>query len=500
MLAVQTPPIEAQQEENGEREESHRIWKERCESLAGLPETPVSTRWWYFQEAFWVYLFVMGLHSGWHWSTTWKGHSSNSATLGALKTVGFGIFDLLACLALKASREAYRSKRLQDILEEAPLEVESLAKKCCFLGLLQAAVQALYWILFIYCMAQRDREDCHLAKLWLTSIGATGLVLCSPGLCCAFFPVLVGLLDAKTRLAKFADEIKEGLVPFNEVISKHVQLDQHVSVLAKELYYTVMLLLLACLIYTLLQCCSMWLWIDKVSQAPCSVYVTYALVLLYSGSFAAGYGLFSMVEQQHSDILSALASRIAVCPTDVQIGAIASLYLRDQPIKWKVPLSPKWPMAPTFERFQGALLVGSCAGKTGIQMIQGLFKVQQLSASKKDKTLQEAIKELSFDNVMQPKDQKESFEGWRPRWPWFTKNWPKLHLWRRRPAEPKGTIETPGYSRKPKSPAPFILAEAHQQSSKALAFLVCPSEWRVEVAALALLLMMLLQANSRRSR
>ena len=29
----------------------------------------------------------------------------------------------------------------QDILEEAPLEVESLAKKCCFLGLLQAAVQ-----------------------------------------------------------------------------------------------------------------------------------------------------------------------------------------------------------------------------------------------------------------------------------------------------------------------------------------------------------------------
>eukprot|EP00434_Breviolum_minutum_P045910 symbB.v1.2.041268.t1/scaffold7995.1/size8281/1 len=130
----------------------------------------------YGMVAFWLYLFVMGLHSGWHWSTTWKGHSSNSATLGALKTVGFGIFDLLACLALKASREAYRSKRLQDILEEAPLEVESLAKKCCFLGLLQAAVQALYWILFIYCMAQRDREDCHLAKLWLTSIGATGTV------------------------------------------------------------------------------------------------------------------------------------------------------------------------------------------------------------------------------------------------------------------------------------------------------------------------------------
>lgn len=32
-------------------------------------------------------------------------------------------------------------RAVQDILEEAPLEVESLAKKCCFLGLLQAAVQ-----------------------------------------------------------------------------------------------------------------------------------------------------------------------------------------------------------------------------------------------------------------------------------------------------------------------------------------------------------------------
>lgn len=44
-------------------------------------------------------------------------------------------------LGLRETAERFFSCAAQDILEEAPLEVESLARKCCILGLLQAAVQ-----------------------------------------------------------------------------------------------------------------------------------------------------------------------------------------------------------------------------------------------------------------------------------------------------------------------------------------------------------------------
>eukprot|EP00438_Fugacium_kawagutii_P018111 Skav213745 [mRNA] locus=scaffold19:181780:184728:- [translate_table: standard] len=92
-------------------------------------------------QLFWLYLFVYGVYSGYRWSTNWKkdGHHSDfSALLGAVKTVGFAFIDLLALMALKASREAYAP--LQALVREAP-EVEASAKKCCCLGLLQAVAQ-----------------------------------------------------------------------------------------------------------------------------------------------------------------------------------------------------------------------------------------------------------------------------------------------------------------------------------------------------------------------
>lgn len=512
MLSVETPPFEAhRQDEQCDQEAFLEVtdpspqavagrWKERCEVLGGLLSTPAATRWWYFQQAFWLYLFLMGLHSGWCWSTNWKKdghHSELSAMLGGIKTVGFGLFDLLAFLALKASRQAYASTRLQALIHEAPAEVESFAKKCCCLGMLQAAAQALYWFLFIYCMWQKQDRD--LARLSFTVTGAIGLVLCTPGLCCAFFPVLLGLWDAETRLGDFAEEIEEGRVPYDEVISKHGSLENHISASAKELYSPVMWLLLACLLYALMQSCSVWLWIDKVKLAPYSVYVTYALAVLYSVSFAVGYGLFSGVEQQHSEITSALAGRIAASPKDAQIGAIAYLYIRERPIKWKVPLSPKWPMAPTFERFQGALLVGSCAGKIGVQLIQGLLKVQQeLSAPLEERTLQlKNLKKLTPDEILHVEVQKE-VKRWRPHVRFPTFEWPVgLPVpWRRPLPVRKGVVE----GQKIKPPDKYILAEAHQQSTPALAFLMAGAKkWpAVEACALWLPWILLLQAHVRR--
>ncbi|CAJ1344750.1 unnamed protein product, partial [Effrenium voratum] len=105
------------------------------------------------------------------------------------------------------------------------------------------------------------------------------------------------------------------------------------------------------------------------------MHVTYALAVLYCICFAVGYGLFSGVEQQHGRIRSAVDNHIATCPSDSYKGAIAYIYMGERPIRWKVPLSPKWPMAPTIERFQGALLVGSCAGKVGLQLIDGSIKM-----------------------------------------------------------------------------------------------------------------------------
>eukprot|EP00435_Cladocopium_sp_Y103_P016917 s2480_g4.t1 len=497
------------------------------------PSPQAATRWWYFQQAFWLYLFLMGLHSGWCWSTNWKKdghHSELSAMLGGIKTVGFGFFDLLAFLALKASREAYASQRLQAggmgvsfrmcdvcgssvsapacglsreaLIHEAPAEVESFAKKCCCLGMLQAAAQALYWFLFIYCMWQKEDRD--LARLSFTITGAIGLVLCTPGLCCAFFPVLLGLWDAETRLGDFAEEIEEGRVPYDEVISKHGSLEKHISASAKELYSAVMWLLLACLLYALMLGVKLACGAPEASQEGTGPFVpycgpdevTYALAVLYSVSFAVGYGLFSGVEQQHSEITSALAGRIAASPKDAQIGAIAYLYIRERPIKWKVPLSPKWPMAPTFERFQGALLVGSCAGKIGVQLIQGLLKVQQeLSAPLEERTLQlKNLKKLTPDEILHVEVQKE-VKRWRPHMRFPNWEWPvRLPVpWRRPLPVQKGVVE----GQKIKPPDAYILAEAHQQSTPAVAFLMAgANKWRVEVCALWLPWILLLQAGS----
>eukprot|EP00913_Durusdinium_trenchii_P024749 g23230.t1 len=117
----------------------------RCEFLAGLQSTPASKNWWYLQQVVWLYLSTLGLHAGWCWSANWKRdgeHSDLTAWLGGLKTVGFGCFDLLALLALKASRHAYALPRVQELLGQVAAEhSELMAKKCCCWGFLQALVQ-----------------------------------------------------------------------------------------------------------------------------------------------------------------------------------------------------------------------------------------------------------------------------------------------------------------------------------------------------------------------
>ena len=88
-------------------------------------------------------------------------------------------------------------------------------------------------------------------------------MLCCPGLCCAFWPVLLGLSDAERRLGELADEIEEERVPITEVLSKYGRLENHISATTKAaqmafgcwtqvLYSTVMWLLLACLLYALM--------------------------------------------------------------------------------------------------------------------------------------------------------------------------------------------------------------------------------------------------------
>eukprot|EP00913_Durusdinium_trenchii_P010016 g9400.t1 len=319
-----------------------------------------------------------------------------------------------------------------------------------------------------------------------TASGALGLVLCTPGLCCAFFPVLLGLSEAESRLSDLAKGIEQGRVPLDDVLSKYAGLAHHVNRLAKELSSTVMWLLLAFLAYTLMQCCSVWLWIDKVSLAPCSVYVTYALAVLYGSTFAIGHALFGGVEQQQSEIRSALASRLVQSPQDAQTAVLASLYIKEQPIKWKVPLSPKWPMAGTFERFQGALLVGSCAGKVGLQLIEAGLQVQnELSEATKSK-LKDKFKKLSPDTLLarpdseNVKQKQRSWPSWLPRLPRLQLPWRQLSL-------PKNMMQVV------QSAGPKINAKAHQQSSPALAFVPAGSSAKV----LALLLLALLQVRPR---
>ncbi|CAK9036318.1 Ankyrin repeat and KH domain-containing protein mask [Durusdinium trenchii] len=467
---------------------SETTWKERCEFLAGLQSTPASKNWWYLQQVVWLYLSTLGLHAGWCWSANWKRdgeHSDLTAWLGGLKTVGFGCFDLLALLALKASRHAYALPRVQELLGQVAAEhSELMAKKCCCWGFLQALVQALYWILFIHSILHKNERD--MVRVLRTASGALGLVLCTPGLCCAFFPVLLGLSEAESRLSDLAKGIEQGRVPLDDVLSKYAGLAHHVNRLAKELSSTVMWLLLAFLAYTLMQCCSVWLWIDKVSLAPCSVYVTYALAVLYGSTFAIGHALFGGVEQQQSEIRSALASRLVQSPQDAQTAVLASLYIKEQPIKWKVPLSPKWPMAGTFERFQGALLVGSCAGKVGLQLIEAGLQVQnELSEATKSK-LKDKFKKLSPDTLLarpdseNVKQKQRSWPSWLPRLPRLQLPWRQLSL-------PKNMMQVV------QSAGPKINAKAHQQSSPALAFVPAGSSAKV----LALLLLALLQVRPR---
>ena len=79
-------------------------------------------------------------------------------------------------------------------------------------------------------------------------------------------------------------------------------------------------------------------------------------------------------------------------------------------------------MAPTFERFQGAILVGSCAGRLGFQLIEGLVKVQEeLRASERPEhrldAARAALKNMTVDHVFQKEQRK------RPRRRWLSASW-----------------------------------------------------------------------------
>lgn len=76
-------------------------------------------------------------------------------------------------------------------------------------------------------------------------------------------------------------------------------------------------------------------------------------------------------------------------------------------------------MAPTFERFQGAILVGSCAGRLGFQLIEGLVKVQEELKATAERTergldaARAALKNMTVDHVFPHEPRKSA----RRRWP-----------------------------------------------------------------------------------
>ncbi|CAE7857909.1 mask [Symbiodinium microadriaticum] len=226
-----------------------------------------------------------------------------------------------------------------------------------------------------------DEQQVPLDRVIFTALGAAGLVLSTPGAVCAFFPVLLGLASAEERL----EELQRSLDPaaseicWGTFLRNYGAAEQYVATVVKDLYSTITWLLGASLLYTLTQCFSVWVWIDKVNLAPISVYVTYALAVLYGSAFATGYGLFSSIEQHHGQIVGAVAQRLAMAEPHEEVWKCVKSYqwVTSRPLRWKVPLSPKWPMAPTLERLQAAVLVASFATRLGIQLLQGVVKVKE---------------------------------------------------------------------------------------------------------------------------
>mmetsp|Transcript_13856 Transcript_13856/g.25446 ORF Transcript_13856/g.25446 Transcript_13856/m.25446 type:complete len:529 (+) Transcript_13856:45-1631(+) len=310
-----------------------------CAALAGQGDGVHATRWHWMQIFAWFFLFCIGWEAAWKWRTNWgKLHGEVGAFLGAAKTVGFAIVDVMSIFVLFHGREAFKqleqwrhkSSRSIDnpqpateelgvseqvsltLAEEEEYQTELRVERVELVlwGIGLAIAQALYWSLFLWDTRSKFKGDTWYAS----KLGAGGLMLIatSPGLVCSIYPAIAGRVRAGAIFNSFVKKVRDEVEEKNRELRTHDKMvdidwtgfqcdyavvEKHVRELSGNLTYMAASWMCTILVYTVTQGISIWLWRDKTSHAPNSVYMTRAFAVLYGALFLRVYykfpGVFS---------------------------------------------------------------------------------------------------------------------------------------------------------------------------------------------------------------
>lgn len=354
------------------------------------------------QQCCWIYVAYVALLAAWNWQQRWGSAFANTgemaAVAGGIKTFGFALVDVLAVKSLQDACSAQRK-----VVCRAS---DSTAMCLLSIGISLAAVQLLYWMLFLVSLDWKSGWM-HAIR---TAVAAVCIVVGTPGLICAFLPAMTGLEILQIRLQDLRALVKkdeEKKVDWEQFLICYGQLDVEATKLMKELNPSIRWLLTSALLYFLLQCFSVWLWIDKVALAPKSVYVTYALAVLYGGLFATGYGLFRSVDKLHGQLVKDIAESLGYLQREDALKQVqVYAYVVSRPISWSPPLL-SFKLPSPMDQIKAGLPVAIIAGKVGLQMMRALFHLRELAED--PKMLEKTFSPLKPDTVFaDPEHRKAS--------------------------------------------------------------------------------------------
>lgn len=353
----------------------------------------------HIQQICWVYVAYVALLAAWNWGHRWGSVFANTgemaAVAGGIKTFGFALVDVLAVRSLQDACSAQR--------QVVGRPSDSTAKCLLSIGISLAAVQLLYWMLFLVSLNWQSGWM-HAIR---TAVAAVCIVVGTPGLICAFLPAMTGLETLQIRFQDLRALLKkdeERKVDWEQFLVCYGQLDVEATQLMKELNPSIRWLLTSALLYFLLQCFSVWLWIDKVAQAPKSVYVTYALAVLHGGLFATGYGLFGSVDKLHSQLVKDIAESLGhLQREDALKQARVYSYVVSRPISWSPPLM-NFKLPSPLDQIKAGFPVAIIAGQVGSRMMRALFHLRELAEN--PKMFERTFSPLKPDAASKPKGMK----------------------------------------------------------------------------------------------